>query len=86
MDLVEFMLFRFRNIEGVLDSISRWNMTECYFDFGTKIKYDYKNGLVSVITVLGDVTVLPIRECTKENLIKKFNFKERTTNRHKMSF
>lgn len=85
MGLVEFMIFRFKNIEGVLDSIKSWNITECVFDNGTRIKYDYKNGLVSIISVLGDVIVLPIKDCTKENLINKYGFKERNTNRHHLT-
>ena len=34
MSLDQFMLWRFRMIEGVLDGIKSWNMNECVFNDG----------------------------------------------------
>ena len=86
MTLDQLMLFRFRNIEGVLDNIQSWNVNTCVFDFGTTLQYDYKADTVTVTDVFGNTTILPIKECTKDTLIAKFNCTERTTNRHNLSY
>lgn len=90
MSLDKFMLWRFRNIEGVLDNIQSWNMVECKFKDGSTITYDYANDMVTIdskkkIFAMQPVTV-PLSACTKEAMISEYGFVERTTNRHSLSY
>ena len=48
MSLDQLMLWRFRNIEGVLDNSQSWNMVECKFEDGSTITYDYTNSMVTI--------------------------------------
>lgn len=50
MSLDQFMLWRFRMLEGVLDGIKSWNLNECVFNDGSKITYDVKNELITIET------------------------------------
>lgn len=89
MTLDQFMIWRFRNIEGVLDDIQTWNMNECNFKNGSKIIYDLKTDLVTIVnnnSIFGNTTTLPLKECTKDKLIKDFGFRERILNRHNLSY
>ncbi len=89
MTLDQFMIWRFRNVEGVLDDIQSWNMNECVFKNGSKILYDVKADLVTVVdnhSIFGVTRTMPIKECTKDKLIKDFSFKERFENRHSLSY
>lgn len=90
MSLDKFMLWRFRNIEGVLDNIQSWNMAECKFKDGSTITYDYANNMVTIdskkkIFAMQPVTV-SLSACTKEAMISEYGFVERTTNRHNLSY
>lgn len=90
MSLDNLMLWRFRNIEGVLDNIQSWNVTECKFNDGSTITYDYANNMVTIdnklnIFAMKPVTV-PLSACTKEAMISVYGFTERTTNRHLLSY
>lgn len=90
MGLDQLMLWRFRNIEGVLDNIQSWNMNECKFKDGSTITYDYANNMVTIdskknIFAMQHVTV-PLSACTKDAMISEYGFVERTTNRHNLSY
>ena len=90
MSLDKLMLWRFRNIEGVLDNIQSWNMVECKFKDGSTITYDYANDMVTIdskkkIFAMQPVTV-SLSACTKEAMISEYGFVERTTNRHNLSY
>jgi hypothetical protein len=90
MSLDQLMLWRFRNIEGVLDNIQSWNMVECKFEDGSTITYDYTNNMVTIdskknIFAMQPVTV-SLSACTKEAMISEYGFVERTTNRHNLSY
>lgn len=90
MSLDQLMLWRFRNIEGVLDNIQSWNMTECKFKDGSTITYDYANNIVTInnkkkIFAMQPV-IVPLSACTKEAMISEYGFVERTTNRHNLSY
>lgn len=90
MNLDQLMLWRFRNIEGVLDNIQSWNMTECKFKDGSTITYNTQTGMVTVdskknIFAMEPITV-PLSACTKETMISEYGFTERTTNRHNLSY
>ena len=90
MGLDQLMLWRFRNIEGVLDNIQSWNIKECKFKDGSTITYDYANNMVTIdsknnIFAIQPVTV-PLSACTKEAMISEYLFAERTTNRHNLSY
>lgn len=86
----QFMIFRFRNIEGVLADVQSWNMTECKFKDGSTITYNPKTLDVTIdskksIFSMEPIT-LPLSACTKKKLIDEFGFKERTENRHNLSY
>jgi len=90
LSLDQLMLWRFRNIEGVLDGVQSWNMNECKFKDGSTITYDTKTFNVTIdskksIFSMEPVT-LPLSACTKETLITEYGFTERTTNRHNLSY
>lgn len=89
MGLDQMMLWRFKNIEGVLSDIVSWNMNECKFNDGSQINYDYKNGNVTVtstISIDSTTETMPLSACTKQVLIDKFGFRERFDNRHSLSY
>lgn len=88
MNLDQFMLWRFRNIEGVLEGIKSWNLDTCVFSNGKTIKYDIKNDVLTIEDTTNLYTMpitLKITECTKKKLIE-LGFKERFENRHGLSF
>ena len=89
MSLDQFMIWRFRNIEGVLDDIKSWNLNTCVFKNGSTITYDLKNNLVTIDEKNTGLSIEPItisiEECTKNKLINDFGFKERFINRHEFS-
>ena len=80
----QFMLWRFRFVEGVLDNIKSWNMNECVFNDGSKITYDTKNELMTITTKTKSDIIL-FSKVTKEKL-EEFGFTERLDNRHSSSF
>ena len=80
----QFMLWRFRYFEGVLDNIKSWNLTECVFNDGSKITYDLKNELITLETPKKRDIML-FSKITKD-IIKEFGFTERTENRHNCSY
>ena len=83
------MIWRFRNVEGVLADIKSWNMNECVFTDGSTISYDLKNNTVTVDIKhdIDDVVdTIPLSACTKQNLISKYGFRERFDNRHLLSY
>jgi len=89
MNLDVFMIWRFRNVEGVLADIKSVNMDCCIFNNGSKITYDFKNEMVTIDdnnSIFPKVKTIPIRECTKDVLINEYKFKERFDNRHNLSF
>ena len=82
------MLWRFKNIEGVLAGIKSWNLDTCVFNNGKTIKYDIKNDVLTIEDTTNVFTLpitLKITECTKKKLIE-LGFKERFENRHSLSF
>jgi len=90
MGLDQFMIWRFRNVEGVLDNIKSWNLNECKFNDGSSITYDLKAGTLTIdskknIFAMEPVTV-QMSACNKEDLISEYGFVERTTNRHSLSY
>ena len=88
MNLDQFMLWRFKNIEGVLAGIKSWNLDTCVFNNGKTIKYDIKNDVLTIEDTTNVFTLpitLKITECTKKKLIE-LGFKERFVNRHSLSF
>ena len=89
MSLDQFMIWRFRNIEGVLDDIRSWNLTNCTFKNGSTINYDLANEKVTIdsknINAPLEPVTLTLKECTKDKLINEFGFKERFINRHELS-
>lgn len=85
MSLDQFMLWRFRMIEGVLDEIKSWNLNECIFNNGSKITYDLKNELITIYTPKKNEIML-FTNVTKEKLAE-FGFKERgPETRHAASY
>lgn len=85
MSLDQFMLWRFRMIEGVLDEIKSWNLNECIFNNGSKITYDLKNELITIYTQKKSEIML-FANVTKEKLAE-FGFKERgPETRHAASY
>ena len=85
MSLDQFMLWRFRMIEGVLDEIKSWNLNECIFNNGSKITYDLKNELITIYTPKKNEIML-FANITKEKLAE-FGFKERgPETRHAASY
>jgi hypothetical protein len=89
MNLDQFMLWRFRNIEGVLAGIKSWNLDTCVFNNGKTIKYDVKNDVLTIEDTTNLYTMpitLKITECTKKKLINEYGFQERFENRHNLSF
>lgn len=89
MGLDQFMIWRFRNVEGVLADIKSWNMNECVFADGSTISYDLKNNTVTVDSkhdITDIIDTMPLSACTKENLISKYGFRERFDNRHVLSY
>ena len=85
MSLDQFMLQRFRMIEGVLDEIKSWNLNECIFNNGSKITYDLKNELITIYTPKKNEIML-FANITKEKLAE-FGFKERgPETRHAASY
>lgn len=85
MSLDQFMLWRFRMIEGVLDEIKSWNLNECVFNNGSKITYDLKNELITIYTQKKNEIML-FANVTKEKLAE-FGFKERgPETRHAASY
>lgn len=89
MTLDQIMIWRFRNIEGVLADIKSWNMDTCEFNNGTIIKYDFKNLTITINnrnSLFGKSATLPIKDCNKDILIKEYGFIERFDNRHGLSF
>lgn len=85
MSLEQFMLWRFRMFEGVLDGIKSWNLYECVFNDCSKITYDLKNELVTIETPKKSGIML-FSNVTKENLAE-FGFKERgPETRHTASY
>lgn len=85
MSLDQFMLWRFRTLEGVLDGIKSWNLYECIFNDGSKITYDLKNELITIETQKKSGIML-FANVTKENLAE-FGFKERgPATRHTSSY
>lgn len=89
MGLDQMMIWRFRNIEGVLADIASWNLNECKFKDGSQIDYDYKNGNVTVtskINIDSITETMPLSACTKRVLIDKYGFRERFNNRHNLSY
>lgn len=89
MGLDQLMIWRFRNIEGVLADVKSWNMNECIFTDGSSIKYDLKNDKVTVDSKHGifDMSdTMTTSACTKQLLIDKYGFRERFDNRHTLSF
>lgn len=88
MSLDQFMLWRFRTTEGVLDGISHYNINECVFDNGSRFIYDYANEIISIENhnaVFSKNETLSFRECTKAKL-KSMGFRERNYNRHSSSY
>ena len=88
MNLDQFMLWRFKNIEGVLAGIKSWNLDTCVFNNGKTIKYDIKNDALTIEDTTNVFTLpitLKITECTNKKLIE-LGFKERFENRHSLSF
>ena len=75
MSLDQFMLWRFRMLDGVLDGIKFWNLYECVFNDGSKITYDLKNELITIETPKKSGIML-FANVTKEKL-EEFGFKER---------
>lgn len=89
MSLDTLMIWRFRNIEGVLADIKSWNMNECVFTDGSTISYDLKNETVTVNSkhdITDVIDTMPLSACTKQNLISKYGFRERSDNRHVLSY
>lgn len=90
MSLDQLMIWRFRNIEGVLDNVQSWNMNECKFNDGSTIIYDLKNDTVTIDskqnTFMMKPAVIPLTACTKEELTTKYGFTERTSDRHLLSY
>ena len=85
MSLDQFMLWRFRMLEGVLDGIKSWNLYECVFNDSSKITYDLKNELVTIETPKKSGIML-FANVTKEKLAE-FGFKERgPETRHASSY
>ena len=80
----QFMLWRFRMLEGILDNIKSWNLNECLFNDGSKITYDIKNELITIETPTNRDIML-FSQLTKEKLFS-MGFKERTVNRHNASY
>lgn len=85
MNLDAFMIWRFKNVEGVLDNIKSWNLDSCLFTDGSSITYSLKDGYLTIDKNLKK-TSLKFEECSAERLIGEFGFKERQENRHELSF
>jgi hypothetical protein len=62
MDLVQFSLWRFRNVEGVMKYVTSFNMTECQLNVkGEKIKLEYNPSKEEVeISYMDNPFKLPI--------------------------
>lgn len=84
MGLDQFMLLRFRCIEGILDDIKSWNLNECIFNDGSKITYDLKNEIITVERGIHIEKIL-FGSLTREKILS-LGFKERTENRHNLSY
>ena len=69
MSLDQFMLWRFRMFEGVLDGIKSWNLNECVFNDGSKITYDVKNELITIETPKKSIVTRKMRNILKPSLI-----------------
>jgi hypothetical protein len=89
MTLDQFMIWRFRNVEGVLDGVKTWNIDTCVFENGSTIKYDLKNETMTIDnknTIFGKSETIPVKNCNKDKLIKDYGFVERLNNRHGLSY
>ena len=83
------MIWRFRNVEGVLADIKSVNMERCIFKNGSTITYNFKDETVTIDdknSIFPKVKTIPIKECNKDVLINEFKFKERLDNRHNLSY
>ena len=85
----QFMLWRFRNIEGILADIRTWNMTECIFNNGSRILYDNTNEIITIEnhnTILSKTETMRFSEVSKHKLFC-MGFKERSDKeRHSCSY
>lgn len=86
MELVNFMIHRFMNIEGVLVGVKSFNLDTCIFENGMTLKYDLRKWMVKIISPDGMIANVKLGECTKDFLVNDFGFKERTENRHRLSY
>lgn len=91
MNLSEFAIWRFKNAEGVMDYITRWNATECELNVRGKrilITYDMEHDTASFSNI-DDPYNLPVT-CSFKDFQKTLTqygyFKERTINRHAQSY
>jgi len=84
----QFMLWRFRTTEGILDGISHYNLKECVFDNGSRFIYDNENEIIEIENhngVFSKNETMSFRACTKAKLFS-MGFKERNYNRHSQSY
>lgn len=90
MDQTQFMIWRFRNAEGILDYIKKWDLNTCTLNNNkTEIVIFYNSSDETIKIKPNDPYSLPIT-CNfsefKETLTKLGFYKERTVNRHTMSY
>lgn len=92
MDQVQFALWRFRNAEGVMDYVKKWDLNSCTMTIGKEtilITYNMANETI-IITRKDDPYSMPINTTFKEFVatMKSLGFyKERSRiNRHSLSY
>lgn len=88
IDQMNAQLYRFCTTDGVLDGIISSNLYETVFENGSKFVYDFQNELIEIDnrnSVFSKRETISLSACTVDYL-KKLGFKERTVNRHEMSY
>lgn len=86
MTIDQYMLWRFKTIDGVLDNIKSFNFEETKFSNGIKFRYEYNSEFVEITSdsVFKKDELIPFKDLTKEKL-KLLGLNERTYNRHENS-
>lgn len=79
MSTDQFMLWRFRTLEGILADIKSWNLNECVFENGSRILYDNTNEIITIEnhnSTFPKTETMRFCELTKQKLFC-MGFKER---------
>jgi hypothetical protein len=91
MNLTDFAIWRFRNAEGVMDYVESWNATECRLNVNgkhIKITYDIEHE-IATISNLDNEFMFDTKVSFKDfvsTLTSLGYYKERTVNRHSLSY